>query len=86
MFVGSINRKISMTGYLSKGLLEPQSLVSRHDEVAREMERRGYTHKTPLKVIEYTLPNNTINKEASLQDLINRCPECRANYELTRNL
>lgn len=49
MFAGSINRKQSVTGYIENGLLEPRSIKKRHDQLVREMSRRGYEHNTPLE-------------------------------------
>ena len=86
MFVGSINKGTSMAGYLKAGQLEPAALQSRHDELVAEMLRRGYNHNTPLQptVPEFEKAEyfgTLINREASLVELLRRCPECRALYE-----
>jgi hypothetical protein len=81
MFVGSINRRVSMDGFIKNDLLEPHSLKSRHDALVEEMQRRGYNHKSPLQVIKYDVAYHEINRDLSLQELIRRCPECKTNHE-----
>jgi hypothetical protein len=84
MFVGAINKNISIDGYLRDNLLEPSSLHSRHVELVKEMESRGYNHKSPLlSFIPFKLEEAfvKIDKEASLKELLRRCPECRARHE-----
>lgn len=77
MFVGTINKGISIDGYIQKGLVNPSKIVSRHEELAREMERRGYTHKSPLpKILKKNLPDIPLNVKANKEDLKNRCGEC----------
>ncbi len=85
MFVGSINRGISMTGYLRDNLLEPQALHLRHDELATEMTLRGYSHKSALPKVAGAFTqeqffNTRIDKEAALKELLRRCPECRERF------
>ena len=58
MLVGSIQRGKSVAGFLAKGLLEPQSIRSRHEILVVEMLRRGYTHKSELA--EYAPFGNAI--------------------------
>ncbi len=77
MFEGTIQRGISVKGYLDKGLLEVHNLKERHDELAREMESRGYRHNSPL---EFTInvKSGRINIARSEKDLRGRCVQCRA--------
>lgn len=93
MLVGTINKGISVEGFLTKNLLEPESLYERHDALAAEMNHRGYKHKSPLwAILLTTLPNmtyekyhRTIDAEASLAELHRRCPECAALYALNNS-
>ena len=92
MFVGSINKGISMEGYIRDNLMEPMALVSRHEELVREMGIRGYNHKSELPPIEYAKFRpflslaKVVDKEAALQELLRRCPECSERYqELTKS-
>ena len=85
MFVGSINKGKSVKGFLRDGFLEPKTLQTRHDEIAKEMERRGYNHKSPLPDVDIShLGNGNIDINKNLDDLSHRCADCRQrikNYE-----
>ena len=79
MFVGSINKGVSVEGYLRDGFLEPRTLRSRHDEVASEMIRRGYNHMSPLPEADIAhLRDGKININNNIKDLRNRCKDCAA--------
>lgn len=85
MFVGSINKGKSITGHAIMNQAEPQALMQRHDALAAEMLARGYKHDSPLIEPQLEkLPRGTllakVNKKAALADLLNRCPDCKANY------
>lgn len=85
MLVGTINKGISIEGFLTKNLLEPESLYERHDALAAEMNRRGYEHKSPLRAVRFsTLTSRQykvkINRPASLAELHRRCLECLALF------
>ena len=80
MFAGSIKKKQNMTGYLENNLLEPQSLKKRHDRLVREMMKRGYHHKSPLRISQRDtayLGRKKIDAESSLKLLLKRCRRCR---------
>lgn len=84
MFVGTINKGVSIEGFLAKNLLEPESLYDRHDALAAEMNRRGYAHNSPLLPVK-TLDRVSnrkikIDRPASLAELHRRCPECLALF------
>ena len=77
MFVGTLNRKKCVKGYLDNGLLEIHNLKKRHDEIAKEMERRGMNHKSPL--LKYkVIKKGKISIDKSKRDLKKRCRECRS--------
>ena len=48
MFVGALNKGKSVKGFLRNGLFHGPALKNRHEELAAEIERRGYNHKSPL--------------------------------------
>lgn len=77
MLAGSILRNKNITGFLNKGLVNPAMIVNRHQQLVTEMINRGYKHKSDLPILSMDLVNNPINTKVSLQELINRCPECR---------
>lgn len=63
-----------------RGQIEPISMSSRHDELAEEMKRRGYNHKSPYTqpdLSHYNLDNFTVDREKSQRDLFDRCPDCK---------
>ena len=64
------------------GQIEPKSMQKRHDELAIEMAKRGYNHKSPYIQPDIShLPKMIVDQEESLVDLITRCNECRRRYE-----
>ena len=79
MFVGTINKGISIQGYLDKNLLEPLGLIGRHALLVEEMTRRGYNHQSPLPrpVIPIHQQWVIIDREMALTDLLSRCEDCR---------
>jgi len=77
MFVSTINMKKSVEGYMTKGLLEPEKIDKRHDELVQEMEKRNYKHKSPLKKITYDLKGGLVNTCENIEELKRRCPKCR---------
>lgn len=89
MFVGSIKKNIKMDGFIKNDLLEPLAIKEMHDKVSTEMLNRGYKHQSPLPcdLVECSISNlkddylnHKIDKGASLNELIRRCPECNENY------
>jgi hypothetical protein len=81
MFVGALNKKKAVRGYLQGGFLEVHNLFSRHAELAEEMEQRGCEHHSEVdgrwKKAE---KDGSVDREASLQELINRCQKCKSRY------
>jgi hypothetical protein len=80
MFIGAINKGISVQGYIDRGFLEIPNLHARHDELVKEMERRGMKHSSPLGPILVTYKGTHtghINTEFSLAELVRRCKLCR---------
>jgi len=65
-----------------RGQIELVSMQKRHDELAAEMERRGYNHASPFiqPNIAYLPPEDlhgVVDREAALKDLLGRCEHCR---------
>jgi hypothetical protein len=86
MFLGCMIKNISLNGYIENNLFEVLSLFTRHAELSMEMENRNYKHKSPLSLGIYLshykkYQNVIIDREQSLMDLLNRCPECRERKE-----
>jgi len=75
MTVGVLQQGKSIAGFLN-GLLEPQSLKKRHDELVVEMKNRGYNHSSPLPEFECKVIGEPIDAEKSIKVLLDRCPKC----------
>ena len=80
MFVGTMNAAKSLKGYIDKGLIEVDLLESRHEELAKEIERRGYNHNSPLIISPLVLVQyeglGKVDSQNSLDELARRCEEC----------
>ncbi len=85
MFIGTLAEGKSIAGYLANNLMEPTKLYSRHEQLAAEMQARGYNHKSPLRVIMIEMTSKEIAARvdvgSSLADLLGRCPECANRYQ-----
>jgi uncharacterized protein with PIN domain len=86
MFIGTLDQKKSVKGYLEKGLLEIHNLYTRHEELVEEMKRRSYNHYSEVdekwKLVEKV---GTIDKEKNVAELVNRCPKCKRRYSKFMN-
>jgi len=68
-------------GWVNTNCLEPRSIGARHKALAAELTRRGYKHRSPLRqprVLKTQHPTAKIEKKAALQELLRRCPACKA--------
>ncbi len=75
MFVGCINKKIKLKGYVNKGLVEIHNIKKRHFQIAKEMIRREFNHNSELpkfKVFKAGKINTILNKK----ELNKRCKKC----------
>ncbi|MEM4152548.1 MAG: pyrimidine dimer DNA glycosylase/endonuclease V [Candidatus Pacearchaeota archaeon] len=76
--VGSLKKNKSIKGYIDKGLIETHNIEKRHEELVKEMKRRGYLHKSDLKIKNIKLfKAGKVDKKKSIQDLKKRCKECK---------
>jgi len=74
MFVGCIDKKISMQGYLDNGLVVLELLKERHDELVKEMSDRGYLHFSPLE--QPDMKGGRVDVVENLKELRRRCVYC----------
>ncbi len=89
MFLGTLKKRKKVDGYITNNLFEPRLLYQRHKDLAEEMIKRGYNHKSPLYEIDCTwvldLPQEQqyweIDKAQALKALLDRCPACASNHE-----
>ena len=80
MFVGTLNKKKSIKGYLNKGLVEVHNIKGRHEEIAKEMKERGFNHKSELPKYKKTRIGKVSIKNNKLE-LARRCKVCRKKQE-----
>lgn len=79
-FIGTIRKGKSIKGYITNGLVEVHNILRRHDELAEEMKRRGYKHKSPAR--ECNLWEcGCVDSEHNIVELHRRCSECRKRIE-----
>jgi len=76
MFVATLNQGKSVKGYLDKGLLEIHNLKKRHDELSKEMKKRGMNHKSKLPWYKKIILGK-INSQKNKIELKARCKECK---------
>jgi hypothetical protein len=85
MFVGTLSKGKNLSGYINGGLVDISYIVTRHMELAAEMFRRGYKHKSPLflpKILPLSLSfedydRSLIDIEANEAELRRRCKNCQ---------
>ena len=75
--IGCLRKGISVKGYVDKGLVEISNIKKRHDKLVKEMNKRGYNHKTPITEYYNLINNGHINSKNNLIELARRCTECR---------
>lgn len=65
-----------VTGHARKGQVDTRQLQERHDDLVEEMERRGYSHDSPM---DYTdeLALGSVDVAGNRQELAARCDACR---------
>ena len=80
MLVGSIKKKQSLQGFIKNKLIDTSKIQARHDALVKEMERRGYNHKSPL-TYDDKLNLGKVNSKESYKELLRRCPDCRKIVE-----
>lgn len=76
MYAGAIRKKRSIRGHIEKGQVETHSIKPRHDALAKEMERRGYRHNSPLR-FHTKRRAGKVDVQGNLRELARRCRECR---------
>lgn len=76
MFVGYINKKIKIDGYINKGLVEVSKIRHRHDELVREMVRRGMKHNSILPDFKMWEAGK-VDRLKNYMELSKRCINCK---------
>ena len=68
--------------FLKNGLFEIHNIQTRHNDIVKEMENRGYNHNSPLPTFTEFVAGN-IDSESNKTELFKRCEGCRKRYEKT---
>jgi hypothetical protein len=81
-FKHNFEKKHSINKRIEQGQIEPDSMEVRHNELASEMLRRGYNHKSPYSIPDLSYLNNEqryfkVDRRKAIVDLHSRCEECR---------
>lgn len=77
MLAGCLKKGKTLKGYYEKKLVDPASMHKRHEELAIEMQSRGYNHKSILPSLSgIHLPKIELNPAENLLDLLSRCNKC----------
>ena len=85
MFIGTIDKGISIKGYVDGGLVETQLISHRHDELVREMKKRGYNHNSPVNGWKCDMVLGNVDVTNSINELNKRCIECKDNIDKILN-
>ena len=81
MFLGTLHHGKSLDGYIRKGLVEVHNIKLRHDELVREMVRRGHQHNSPMEDSILLQKMGSVDVKRSYEELRSRCTECRRRFE-----
>ena len=84
MFVGCINKRISLKGYIDNNLVEVHNIKDRHDKLVDEMKKRNMNHKSPLPKFKDWIEGKVYVKD-NVINLLDRCDECLERFKNGRN-
>lgn len=75
----NFEKKHKMGGRLAPTVqIVPHRMEERHDELVKEMEKRGMNHKSPFAQPDTSyLPRVEADLIYNVEDLATRCPECK---------
>ena len=78
MLRGSLRKGRRLDGFVDGGLVDSRKLLERHEELAREMVRRGYRHASPLPAdFDAKAAPGTVDVQRSMRELAARCVDCQ---------
>ena len=84
MFIGTMKKGKSLKGYIDKGLIDISKIWERHDELVKEMKRRGIKHSSPLPCGGGMFHGGEVDVDVNLIELYNRCKHCRKRIDYVR--
>lgn len=72
--------KAIAAGHAEKGNIDTSRVEERHEELAVEMERRGFNHDSPLEYDDPDFGVGAIDTDYNLSDLRERCCDCENRF------
>ena len=73
MLRGSLRKGRRLDGFVESGLVDSRMLLERHEELAREMVRRGYRHASPLPAdFDVLGAPGSVDVQRSMRELVTR--------------
>lgn len=89
MLVGHLRLKHSVSGYVVSNAIELKSLETRHEALVNEMVYRGYSHKSPLVIPDYSYlsleeVNYEVDRGEATRLLLRRCTKCWEKWQLVK--
>ena len=92
MALGTLRRGTRVKGYIEKKLLKIGAIHIRHEQLAKEIERRGMKHNSPMtkkdellvkKMAETYISNlgtdGKLDIAGNIEELKKRCKQCNKN-------
>ncbi len=80
MLAACMRREMSLKGFFDNRLIETHSVIRRHEQLVREMKRRGFRHASPLENVPRRR-GGRVDRRANLAELARRCQHCRKLQE-----
>lgn len=96
MCIGSMKRHHNLSGYFN-GLIDINNIINRHEDLVKEMKRRGYEHKSNINSIDFqelldyynerysssllVRHIQPLNIQFNIDDLKDRCSDCKKLIE-----
>ncbi len=85
MFLGALTLGKKLDGYICSGFVEIHNIKGRHDELVREMVRRGYRHNSPIVDSPFLVRSGFVDSQKSYEELRFRCAECERRIKQSVN-
>ena len=82
ILASKLNEGRKIAGFIAHGLVDPALAAGRHEELVKEMRRRGYKHASPMAELPGKLEKGCVEPEANLRVLADRCGQCRERIQL----
>lgn len=76
MLVGSIIKNKNLGGFIQNNLIDTSKIKKRHEDLVKEMIKRGYKHESPLPEFK-TRFLGKIDPDENTKELMRRCPDCK---------